>query len=142
MEQLQFQKLKLLGIEADTITIKEIQAPDGYEKLIGTIQLQVTKEVQGDTYIVKSVTIAGEEVDGIKNPTIVDNVIQVTIPNKKITGSYELQLVKVDANNPETTLEGAEFKVTLPDKTEKILTTNDRGIIEISPIEITRNRNT
>lgn len=77
-------------------------------------------------------------VDGT-SAEIKNGLIEVVVPNEKIAGSYKLQLVKVDANNPEQTLTGAEFKVTLPDKTERILTTNEQGMIEISPIAITRN---
>ena len=122
----------------DTITIEETEAPAGYKKLIETIKLKVTKKVQGDAYKVDSVSIL--EGQGISTPIIDGDVIQVTIPNEKITGSYKLQLVKVDSSNQQT-LQGATFSVSLNSGEKKLYTTDGQGEITTSEFEITNTQN-
>ncbi len=65
------------------------------------------------------------------NPT---KVVTVKFENKQITGSAEL--IKVDADNNEAPIQGAEFKVT--DATGKVirenLTTNKEGKIEVTDL--------
>ena len=56
---------------------------------------------------------------------------------KKAEGTYEIQLLKVDSENVNKTLSGAEFKITLPDGTTKNVTTDEQGKITISGINIT-----
>ena len=65
-----------------------------------------------------------------------ENVVTVTVPNEKITGSYDIELIKTDKENG-SKLNGAVFKVTLPDGTEKEVTTSGEGTVRIEGIEIT-----
>ena len=65
-----------------------------------------------------------------------ENVVTVTVPNEKITGSYDIELIKTDKENG-SKLNGAVFKVTLPEGTEKEVTTNGEGTVRIEGIEIT-----
>ena len=52
------------------------------------------------------------------------------------TGSYNLQLIKVDSTNTKQRLEGAKFKVTFADGTSKEYVTDSNGQISIPGIEI------
>ena len=105
------QNIKINSIEdTDTITIEETKAPEGYKKLIGKLTLEVTKENQNGEYKATEVTIQDQDTAGAK-AEVKDNVIEVTVPNKKITGNYGLKIVKVDSTNPEQKLSGAVFTV-------------------------------
>ena len=54
----------------------------------------------------------------------------------EVEGQYNLQLIKVDKEN-NNKLQGATFKITLPEGEEKELTTNEEGTVRIEGIEIT-----
>ena len=54
----------------------------------------------------------------------------------KVTGSYDIELIKTDKEDG-SKLNGATFKVTLPDGTEKEVTTSGEGTVRIEGIEIT-----
>ena len=56
---------------------------------------------------------------------------------KKAEGAYNLQLIKVDQSEETKVLSGAEFKVTLPNGSIQILTTDEQGIITINGINMT-----
>ena len=66
------------------------------------------------------------------------NVITVTVENKLIPkdSEYNLKLVKVEQGNTSNRLEGAEFKINLPNG-EVTQTTNSNGEINIGPIAVT-----
>ena len=122
----------------DTIKIQEIQAPTGYSKIIDTITLQVTKGIESGKYVATNAQISSGSVEGVK--TTIDTsktLITVTIPNEKITGDYTVKLLKVDKNNTNTKLEGAKFKITLPNGSSAEYTTNANGEIALPDISIT-----
>ena len=123
----------------DTITIEETKAPDGYNKILGTMQLSVTKKLDtnGGSYVADTVSITSGGVEGT-SARVEGNTIKIVVPNEKITGNYSIQLVKVDNGNVNTKLEGAVFKVTLPDGSSRTETTDESGIINIGPINITQ----
>ena len=121
----------------DVITITETEAPTGYNKIIGTLKVNVTKIEGTDKYEVSSATFSSDTTDSQKQGSTVnltDGLITVTVPDEKMTGSYNLKLLKTDTNSK--ALEGAEFKITLPDGTIKTAKTNSEGIITIDGINI------
>jgi len=121
----------------DVITITETEAPTGYNKIIGTLKVNVTKIEGTDKYEVSSATFSTDTTDSQKQGSTVnltDGLITVTVPDEKMTGSYNLKLLKTDTNSK--ALEGAEFKITLPDGTVKTAKTNSEGIITIDGINI------
>ncbi len=136
--------LKLSTKGTQTIVIDEIQAPNGYNKILTeAITIEVTVDLVDGKYTVtsavqKNSTSTGEKVTLI-NGTI--KTIKVTIPNEKITGSYNIKVVKEDLKGNK--LAGAKFKIEQIDvangnvlKTYDNLTTTDDGIVETGNIEI------
>mgnify|MGYP004544119343 CR=1 FL=1 len=121
----------------DVITITETEAPTGYNKIIGTLKVNVTKIESADKYEAGSATFSTETIDAQKQGStlnLTNGLITVTVPDEKMTGSYNLKLLKTDTNN--NALTGAEFKITLPDGTEKTAKTNSEGIITIDRINV------
>ncbi len=114
----------------DTIKIEETSAPQGYQKINGTLNVQVTKTIVNGSYQATSVS-------GV-NATVANNIVTVTVPNQKLEGNYQLQIVKVDKDNTNTKLAGATFKITLANGNIQTVTTNQEGIANISGIEITQ----
>ena len=120
----------------DTITIEETKAPDGYNKILDTMKLSVTKKLQNGSYVANTVSITSGGVEGA-SATISGNTIKIVVPNKKITGSYKVQLEKVDKDNQSTKLEGAEFSITLPGASAITRTTDSNGLIDLGNVKIT-----
>ena len=75
----------------DTITIREITAPDGYIKLIDSITVQVTKGEENGNYVVTGAEITAGQVEGA-NVRLENNVITITVPNEK--QNFDLALRK------------------------------------------------
>ena len=81
-------------IGTEVITIEEIEAPDGYNKLFETIEVTITKEVlsNGVLGVTKAeiTRIDGENAsDKLGISTAVDGeIITITIPNKRQEGNY------------------------------------------------------
>ena len=121
----------------DTITVTEVTPPSGYNKILDTMQLQVSKKLESGRYVASTVSITSGKVDGL-TATVDGNTIKIVVPNEKITGNYSLQLVKVDNGNADTKLEGAVFKITLPDGSNTTETTDENGIINVGPVDITQ----
>ena len=120
----------------DTITVKETKAPEGYNQILDTLTIEVEKQLLNGSYTVKNASIKSGEVEGT-SVTLEGNVIKITIADKLITGNYQIQLEKVDSDNPETKLQGAEFQVTVPGKAVETKTTNENGIIDLGTVAIT-----
>ena len=55
---------------------------------------------------------------------------------EKITGEYQIQLEKVDKDNPSTKLSGAEFEVTLPGEQPTKKVTGENGILDLGTVKI------
>ena len=126
--------IPITGAGTDTITITETKAPDGYNAIIGTITVNVTKSLTGGSY-----TVTDAKLTGTTNGSTINfsgNTITVTIPNEKVEGSYDLQLVKKD-DDTGATLQGAVFSVKINNGQARNYTTNSSGIISIDDIEIT-----
>ena len=127
----------------DIIRIEEQTAPDGYNILYSAIEVEVTKGLSAlGNYVATNVRIGQVTGTGISDSgsakvNLSNNMVTITVPNNKREGSYELELLKVDSKNTNTELEGAEFKVTLPDGTEVTETTDANGIIDLGQIAIT-----
>ena len=122
----------------DTIKIEEIEAPEGYNKLINELEIEITKSLDGIRYVPTDVKIVNSDV-AFGSTVSLDretNTIIITVPNKMKNGVYNLQLVKVDSTDSNKTLSGAKFKVTLADGTSREYVTNENGEFSISDIQI------
>ncbi len=125
----------------DTYTIKETTSPEGYNKFTGSIELNVAKKIENARYVVdtENTTMVVKDSTGA---TITENIpvtinkttgkITITVDNEKITGNYELEIVKVDGET-NLPLTGAVFNVNGEDKTP----TNTDGILNLGTTEIT-----
>ena len=118
----------------DTITIREITAPDGYNKLIGSLTVEVTKGEQNDSYVATGAQITAGQVEGAE-VELNGNVITITVPNVPVEGNYQLQLEKVDENGNIITSSETEFGWTLPGQSEQTGTTVN-GILNLGMVEI------
>ena len=125
----------------DTLKIKETNAPLGYNKLLNNeLTLKVTKvlsEEEGKYYISGNIQLLNNELDGVE-VALEGNTIKLTVPNEKIEGSYNLQLIKVDEKDNNKKLAGAKFIITLPNGRQGTATTRENGIANISSINITQ----
>ena len=131
--------IEITEVGTDTIKIEELEAPAGYNKIIDVLELQITKEVESGKYVVTKAEIVGGTEQGVTVDLNKDKAkITVTVPNEKITGEYQLQLIKVDSSDSNKVLQGAKFKVTLADGTSNEYTTNEQGIISIPNVVITQ----
>ena len=120
----------------DTITLTETKAPDGYNKILDTMTIEVEKQDQDGKYSLKNATITSGKVDGT-DISIDGNTIKITVANKLIEGNYSLQLEKVDSKDNSKKLQGAEFGITLPGKQKETKTTDENGLIDLGTVEIT-----
>ena len=119
----------------DTISITETSAPAGYNPLIGSLTVQVTKGESNGSYIATGAQITAGEVEGAE-VTLEGNVITIKVPNELIEGNYQLQLQKVDEDGNLITSSGAEFRWTLPGQGEQTGTTNN-GVLTLGTVQIT-----
>ena len=123
----------------DTITIREIQPPDEYSSFSGTITLKVDKIEENGKYTVNNVKATLEDGTEHEGVEIVNNAgkvtVEVTIPNEKIEGSYNLKLIKQDETTTQK-LQGVKFNINVNGEGAKEYTTNSNGEIQISGIKI------
>ena len=122
--------------QKDEILVKETKAPTGYNKILDTMEIEVEKQLVDGVYTIKGATITEGEVAGT-SVSVEGNVIKIVVANELIAGNYKLQLEKVDKDNPNVKLEGAEFEITLPGKGAETKTTGANGLIDIGTVEIT-----
>ena len=125
----------------DTIKVEEITAPEGYNKLFNSFELDVTKGLVDGTYVVTDINLKNGEGSGLGTGTVnvdyLNNLVTITVPNEKIKGNYNIQLEKVDSEDNTIKLSGAVFDVTLPGINEsEQKTTNENGIIDLGTVEI------
>ena len=66
----------------DTINITETKAPDGYNKLVGNLTVEVSKGESNGSYVATGANITAGGVDGTK-VTLKGKVITITVPNVK-----------------------------------------------------------
>ena len=117
----------------DTIKITETEAPSGYNKLIEEIQLSVEKEETVAGYRAKTVTLTGSEK---ARATLSGNKITVEVQNQKKTGSYELEIQKVNEEGNIITEGTAKFNVKVNSNAETEVTTT-QGTANFGTIAIT-----
>ena len=118
--------------ENDIIKLEETKAPELFKKLIGTVNLEVTKKVENGKYKISGVTSDNENVTvNIENDKIIAKV-----KNEKILGSYNLELTKVDSKNEEIKLSGVAFEIKLGETDIRTVTTDENGIINLQDISI------
>lgn len=136
--EISISKIAIEETGTDVITIEEIEPPAGYNKIIDSVQIKITKTLEGVKYvpsnaeIVNSSEAKGTEISLNKE----SGTIVVTVPNDKKEGSYDIQLVKVDKTDTSKKLSGAKFKVTLASGESKEYVTDSEGKISISNILI------
>ena len=110
------------GLKAGTYILKEIEAPDGYNKLIDTYEIIVAPGKNPE------ITINHAKPDEIK---LLDG--NVVVYNEQMIDRFDLNLVKADfADRKATTtasittkLDGAEFILTYPNSSTKSAVTRD-----------------
>ena len=119
-------------IVGDEYDITEVKAPEGYERVTGTMRIRV--EEDGSISVVGSVNEDGSITPA--PPTgytkVDDNTFEVSVVNEPI----EINIEKVGSNDTATGLEGAEFKVTgvfagSNEVETRTFTTSEGGRVEI-----------
>ena len=130
------ENIGITEVGTQTFTIKEKQAPNGYDSLIDTITLKVTTQLKNEEYVVSNVSLSPES----ENATVSlsGTTVQILVKNIKVTGSYNLKLLKVDKKNHDKVLQGAVFEITKPNGQKEELTTDVNGAINLQEIEITK----
>ncbi len=128
------ENIELLKAGTETIKITESKAPAGYKITEGTLELEVTTEEKDNSYVVSRVETKKSLENIIAN--LNDNKVTVTVDDEKITGSYQLQLIKQDKET-KAKLSGAEFNVQIGNSEVKKYTTDENGIISVPSVEIT-----
>lgn len=135
-------EITLDGIEIDdtgktyTVIIEEITAPNGYNPN-GKIEFEVVSILKDNKYVLNP--IDSHEEDGAI--VVVQNeLVDVTIPNKKIKGSFDFELIKADRLDSNKRLDGADFEVIITKNSteiyKEILTTDENGYISIPQTKI------
>ena len=125
--------IKMTEEGVDTFTIEETEAPEGYTKLVNTLTLKISKTLKDGIY-----ESAIDQIEGGSDDVSVvseGSTIKVIIKDKKISGNYNVKLIKVDENNQR--LPNAEFNITMPNGETKQLTTSEDGIIDLGETVIT-----
>ena len=134
----------ITAVGTDEYTISEVSINKDYVTLDESFKIYVTKEINDYKYVASKVSFEkGKEVktrqvklkDGSKvTVTVVvkDGKITITVPNKKITGNYSLELEKVNSENESDKLAGVTFKVQEGTKSAKDFgPTDEDGIINV-----------
>ncbi len=116
--------------------ITEEEPPKGYNKLINVLKVQVETVLQGSEYVVQSTSITEGKVEGSETVLLDNKTIKVTIPNDKITGKFNLKIVKYEKDNQAKKLAGATFEITKPDNSKETLTTIADGSVTLSNLDI------
>ena len=134
--------IEITDIETtDEYVITETSAPEGYNKFEGSIELSVGKKLQDKAYVVDTenttmvVKDSNGEVISENVPVRIDVTtgrITIEVDNEKITGDYQLEIVKIDGETG-TKLSGAIFNVNGEDKTA----TNTDGVLNLGTTPIT-----
>lgn len=119
-------------IVGDEYDITEVKAPEGYERVTGTMRIHVEKD--GSISVVGSVNEDGSITPA--PPTgytkVDDNAFEVAVVNEPI----EIGITKVGSNDTATGLEGAEFEITgvfagSNEVDTRTFTTGEDGRVEI-----------
>lgn len=84
--------IALTELGTDTITIEETQAPKNYDKLIGKLTLEITKQDNSGKIIVSNVKITDDAQSGAASATVSNNLVIATIKDQKSV--YDLALRK------------------------------------------------
>ena len=107
----------------DEYTISEVKINDDYIILKDSFKIYVTKEIKDYKYVASKVSFESKKDVTTKQVTLkdgskvnitakVDNGnILITVPNKKISGSYSLEIEKINSENSSEKLAGIKFKV-------------------------------
>ena len=126
----------------DTIKITEVTAPNGYVLNSTPITLNITKTLQNGKYVASSVSSNINdglvESGSVKVETSSNgvNTVKLTVNNSKMAGSYNLRLLKQDAQT-HSALSGAKFNISVNGGNVQEYTTNQNGEVTINNINIT-----
>ena len=115
---------KIYGAGIDEYTIYEVNSEDSnYISLNEAVKVYVTKDVKDFKKQATKVSLEKDRDITTKEVTLKDGTkvkveaklqngrVTITVPNKKIEGSYSLELEKVDLSNNNSKMAGATFKV-------------------------------
>lgn len=127
------ENIELLKTGTETIKITESKAPAGYKITEGTLELEITTEEKDNTYVVSKIETKNTLENVMAN--LNDNKVTVTVDDEKMTGSYQLQLIKQDKIT-KAKLSGVEFNVQIGNSEAKKYTTDANGIISVPAVEI------
>ena len=149
--------------EQDIFTFTEVKTNNSYVSLKDSLAIYVNKDksTDGKEYVVTTASFEKDEEVTTKNITLANgteitvslnvsgNLVTLTIPNNKIEGKYDFELLKTEIF--EGAIEGVTFDVKTMKGTEEVklydvsgkeintkgLTTNKDGKIAISNVKIT-----
>lgn len=121
--------------------IKENRAPEGYNKLTGEAQIEVTfdKNIEDEMIIKGAKVISGE---GVKIAKVADQLLSIVIENENRDdiiqdGEFTFDITKVDNANNAITTDKAIFKVTdMQTKQVSYFETNEYGKLDMQKISI------
>ena len=126
----------ITSAEDETLHITEVEAPNNYKKIEGTLDVVVAKEIAGNEYKVTGITVS-TPVSGMEatyNATT--NTIEIIAEDEALQGNYNFVINKVDSYES-APLSGVPFTVKVNDKAAETVTTGTDGLVAIDPIEIT-----
>ena len=149
----------------DVYTIEEIKVNDSYVALPRPLTIYVTKGLNSNktAYIAKQASFSKENLETTQDISlpngkiatvslnVQNSLVTVTIPNHKIEGKYDLELIKIDQKDGESVLPGVTFDIKTMKGTEEVklyntngeeidtkgLTTNSEGKIILPNVKIT-----
>ena len=149
----------------DVYTIEEIKVNDSYVALPRPLTIYVTKGLnsQKTAYVATNASFSKENSETTQNISlpngkivtvslnVQNSLVTVTIPNHKIEGKYDLELIKVDQKDGISALPGVTFDIKTMKGTEEVklyntngeeiitkgLTTNSEGKIILPNVKIT-----
>lgn len=158
--------------EPDAYTIKEVTSVKGYVPLAEPLTLYVFKGKNENSteYIATGASFDktnknatskvvklkdGKEVSVVVNVNENGSVVTLTIPNEKIEGKYDIELIKIDQKDGVSTLEGVTFDIKVKQGNDEIklydidgnevkttaLVTDKDGKITLRNIKITEANN-
>ena len=153
-----------VGIQ-DKYKVSEISVNGNYSALAKELQIYVNKKLNNEktAYIVDYVSFKEDANENTQTVSLANgekvtvsldvqgDIVVLTIPNKKIEGKYDLELIKLDQKDESTVLPGVTFDITVTKDGKQVklydvnnkeistkdLTTDSQGKISLSNVKIT-----
>ena len=121
--------IAITGTGTDTITIKEKSAPDGYNKIEGTLILTVVKGVLNEEYVISTMSQA-TTINGYTAELTNNKTITINATDEKTTGTYKVKVLKQSKTttaplaNAVISINGEEMLTGTSGEVEKTITTS------------------